>query len=384
MPQEFLEMNETGSKKLFTSKVQDLHLELIPVKDYEQVIKVTNKKVGLNAIIAIHDLTLGPALGGIRIQPYSTFNEALEDVLRLSKGMTHKSAVAEVGFGGGKSVIIADPKRHKTPELLYAFGQAVEQLEGAYIAAEDVGCTTEDIKIVRRATKYVTGLNHSKSSGDPGPFTAWGTFRGIQATLKKIFGTDSIEGRTVAIQGLGNVGLHLAEFCFWAGAQLILSDIDPIKLQRAATKYGAKSVPSDQILFLECDILAPCALGAILNDQTIPKLRCKGVAGCANNQLLQCAHADRLSERGILYAPDFVINAGGLLNVSAELEDEGYNPTLPRTKVTRIYDTLSAIYEIAEKNRESTHKAALSLAEYKIKYSIGKRTFPPTFHHTVD
>ncbi|HEX2583351.1 MAG TPA: Glu/Leu/Phe/Val dehydrogenase dimerization domain-containing protein [Chlamydiales bacterium] len=378
------------SKKLLGALIEEgrasstLQLERLAVKGYEQVIKVTDKKAGLTAIIALHDLTLGPALGGIRIQPYATFDAALEDVLRLAKGMTYKSAVAEVGFGGGKSVIIADPKKHKTPEMLLAFGTAVQQLSGIYICAEDAGCTTEDVKIVRRATQYVVGLEHSKSSGDPGPFTAWGTFRGIQATLKKLFGSDSLEGRVVAIQGLGSVGMRLAEFCFWAGAHLLLSDINPVVLEKTAAKYGAKMVPADQILFAECDILAPCALGGILHDQTISKLRCKGIAGCANNQLLKDSHADLLREKGILYAPDFVINAGGLLNVAAELEDEGYVPPYPRSKAHRIYDTLTAIYEIAEKNQESTHAAALALADYRIKYGIGKRVIPPTFHHSAD
>ncbi len=381
-----LEKEGQDSKKCLTDLVQKstLQLERIPVKGYSEVVKVTDKQAGLSAIIAIHDLTMGPALGGIRIQPYATFEAALEDALRLAKGMTYKSSVAEVGFGGGKSVIIADPKKQKPEEMLRAFGAAVQELGGRYICAEDVGCTVEDVKVVRRSTQYVVGLAHSKSSGDPGPFTAWGTFRGIQATLKKLFGSDTLEGRTIAIQGLGNVGVNLAEFCFWAGANLILSDIDVVKVQKLAAKYGAKTLPSDQILFAECDILAPCALGAILNDQTIPRLRCKGVAGCANNQLLKDSHADLLKERGILYAPDFVINAGGLLNVAAELETEGYVPANPRRKVHRIYDTLIAIYEISEKNRESTHAAAIALADYRIKYGIGKRVVSPTFHHSAE
>jgi len=361
-----------------------LKLENLLINGYEQVVKVTDKDSGLNAIIAIHSTAMGPALGGIRIQPYASFSDALEDVLRLSKGMTYKSSLVEVGLGGGKAVIIADPKKQKTPEMLLALGRAIEQLGGAYICAEDVGCTTEDVRIVRRATKFVVGLPHTKSSGDPGPFTAWGTFRGIQATLKHLFGSDCVEGRTIAIQGLGNVGMNLADFLFWAGANLILSDIDTVKLEKAAVKYGARTVPSDQILFVECDVLAPCALGGILNDHTIPKLRCKAIAGAANNQLLTPAHGDMLHNRNIPYAPDFVINVGGILNVAAELEEEGYRPSVSRSKVHRIYDTLTAIYEIAGRNKESTHKAAIALADYRIKYSLGKRVFPPTFHHTTD
>ncbi|MBM3183728.1 MAG: Glu/Leu/Phe/Val dehydrogenase [Chlamydiae bacterium] len=358
-----------------------LQFEKLNVDGYEQVLKVTHKKVGLNALIAIHNTVLGPALGGTRIYPYASFNEALDDVLRLSKGMTHKSAVSEVGFGGGKSVIIADPKTQKTPELLLAFAEAVEKLGGTYICAQDSGCTNEDVQTLRKGTKYVVGLPHEKGSGDPSPFTAWGVFRGVQATLKKLFGSDSLEGKTIAVQGLGEVGSRLVESLFWAGANLILSDLNSAKVEHFVRRFGAKAVSTEQILRVECDVLAPCALGGILRDQTIPELRCKAVAGAANNQLHRDSHAIALRDRGILYAPDFVINAGGLLNVSAEIEETIYNPTASRYRVHHIYDTLLAIYEIAEKNQESTHQAALALANYRIKYGIGKRMVPPTFHH---
>lgn len=384
MSNQLLENPKERLASLLQEAQKGLQFEKIVVKGYEKVVKVTDKKSGLTAIIAIHNTMLGPALGGIRIQPYATFEAALEDALRLSKGMTYKSAVAEVGFGGGKSVIIADPKKQKTPELLMAFGAAVEKLAGTYICAEDMGCTTDDVKIIRRATRYVVGLPSSKSSGDPGPFTAWGTFRGIQSVVKRLYNSDNLEGKRVAVQGLGNVGGHLIDHLFWAGAELILADADPVKLQKYAAKYNAKTVPVDQILKVECDVLAPCAAGGILNDQTIPELRCKGIAGCANNQLMRDFHAQALKDRGILYAPDFVINAGGLLNVAEELEDAGYNPAVPRYKIHHIYDTLLAIYEIADKNRESTHSAALSLADYRIKYAISKRVIPPTFHHSAE
>ncbi len=361
-----------------------LRFEKIAVDGYEQVVKVTDKQAQLSAIIAIHNSSLGPSLGGIRVRPYASFNEALEDVLRLAKGMTYKSAIAEVGFGGAKSVIIADPKTQKTPELLLAFGAAVEKLEGRYICAEDAGCTAEDVKLIRRKTKYVVGLPHAKSSGDPSPFTAWGVFRGIQSAVKKLFGTDSLEGRTIALQGLGSVGGHLAEHLFWAGADLILSDLNMEKAQQLARKYGGKAASPDQILRTECDLLCPCAFGGVINDQTIPYLRCRAIAGATNNQLLRDAHAHVLQGRGILYAPDFVINSGGLLNVAAEFEEAGYHPAGPRYKIHHLYDTLLAIYEIAEKNKESTHAAALALADYRIKYGIGKRIAPLTFHHTAE
>lgn len=385
MAHELLDAPGADSKKKLSSvqKPSSLVLEKLPIKGYEKVIKVTDKQTGLQAIIAIHNTTLGPALGGTRVFPYAHFNDALEDALRLAKGMTYKSALAEVGLGGGKSVIIAD-RKDKTPELLMAFGAAVDKLAGEYICAEDLGSTTEDMKMIRRATKYVVGLPSAKSSGNPSPFTAWGVFRGIQSVIKKIYGTDSLEGKTVAIQGLGSVGSLLAEQLFWAGAKLILSDIDGEKLKRVAAKYAARTVSVDEILKVECDVLSPCAMGAVINDKTISQFRCKAIAGAANNQLQHDTHAALLRDREILYAPDFVINAGGLLNVAAEIEDEGYHPALPRYKAHHIYDTLLSIYDIAEKNRESTNAAALALADYRIKYGLGKRVIPPTFHHKAE
>lgn len=388
MSSQLLEKKVHDPKKQMAALLQEsqktLQFERIIVKGYEKVVKVTDPTVGLTAIIAIHNTMLGPALGGTRIQPYATFDAALEDALRLAKGMTYKSAISEVGFGGGKSVIIADPKTEKTEAMLLAFGSAVEKLGGLYICAEDMGCSTDDVKVIRKKTKYVVGLAHDRSSGDPAAFTAWGTFRGIQSIVKRLYMSDSLEGKKVAVQGLGSVGKILVDLLFWAGADLILSDIDMDKAQKLAKKYHAQVVAPQQIMQVECDVFAPCAAGGIINDQTLPQFRCKGIAGCANNQLLKDGHAQVLRDKGILYAPDFVINAGGLLNVAAELEDEGYNPRGPRYKAHHIYDTLLAIYEIAEKNRESTHQAALSLAEYRIKYAIGKRILPPTFHHSAE
>lgn len=360
---------------------RELELEEIFVPGYEKVIKVTNKKAGLNAIICIHSLNMGPALGGIRIYPYATFDAALNDVLRLSKGMTYKSSVAECGWGGGKSVIIADPKTQKTKELLHAFGAAVNRLQGEYICAEDVGCGPEDVSAISQVTQYVVGLPHKKSSGNPSPFTAWGTYRGIQAVLKKTYGSDSLEGRTIAIQGLGSVGCELAKMLFWAGARLVVCDIDVQKAHHIAELTGAKVVEIGQIMQVECDVLAPCAMGGTLNAHTIPHLRCKAIAGCANNQLLTDSDADALSARGILYAPDFVVNAGGLINVSQELEPAGYNPVSARNKIHLIYDQLMVIFDIAEQNSYSTHQAAVSLGDYRLKYRIGRRVEPACFHH---
>lgn len=359
---------------------ETLVLEEISVEGYKKVFKVTDDKTGLKAIICIHDDTLGPALGGTRIYPYPTFEAALTDVKRLARGMTHKSAVAGAGLGGGKSVIISDHK-NKTKEMIISFAKAVERLQGLYTGAEDLGCTLEDVTLMSQYTRYVVGISNKKSSGNPAPFTGWGTYRGIQAAVKKMFDTDSVKGKTIAIQGLGSVGGFLAEMLFWHGAHLIVSDIDWDKTLSIAAKFGARACPADDILMQECDILAPCALGGILNPQTIPHLKCKGVAGCANNQLLTDADGIALMKRGILYAPDFVINAGGLINVTQEIAQEGYKPDLAREKIDKIYDQLLTIFESAEKNHISTHQAALNLAETHVKNGTGKRVHPPTYHH---
>jgi len=361
---------------------QDIILEEILVEGYERVIKCSDPKSGMVAIIAIHDTRLGPALGGTRIYPYAKFDDALFDVLRLSKGMTYKSALTESGLGGGKSVIILDSANSKSPELLRSFGRAVEALAGSYVCAEDVGCTTEDVKIIREETVNVVGLAHKKSSGNPAPFTAWGVFRGIQATALALFGSESLQGKKVAVQGLGSVGMILTDLLFWHGAQVIATDLDENRCQEAKQKYGIEIVKPGDILFVECDIVAPCALGGIINRDTIPKLRCKGVAGATNNQFLDGkADSKMLADRGILFAPDFVINAGGLINVEIELCKEGYNPIIARNKVDKIFDTLSSIYRIAKQNKITTLQAAISLAEHRLEYGIGKRVEKLCFHH---
>ena len=345
-----------------------LTLEEISVPGYEKIIRVLNMEVGLHAIICIHSTVIGPALGGIRIYPYPNEEMALKDVMRLAKAMTYKSLLSECSWGGGKAVIIA-------------FAEAVDQLKGEYICAEDVGCSPEDVLIISKTTPYVVGLPHKKSSGNPAVFTAWGTFRGIQSALKKIYDSSDLEGRKIAIQGIGAVGFELAKLLFWAGAHLIISDLDQKKCLELQQLTGAVILSTEEILKTKCDVLAPCAMGGVLNSCTIPLLRCLAVAGCANNQLLNDSDADELASRGILYSPDFIINAGGLINVSLELEAEGYCPIRARNRVNRIYDQLMVIYDIAEQNRFSTHKAALSLGDYRLKYQIGKRIEPPYFHH---
>jgi leucine dehydrogenase len=347
----------------------------ILVNGYEKVVEVKNEEAGLHAIIAIHNTALGPALGGTRIYPYSTFEDALADVLRLSKGMTSKSALAETGMGGGKSVIIANPKTQKTENLLLAFAEAVQSLNGQYICAEDSGSTAEDMLVIRKGTPYVAGLPTPSSSGDPGRFTAWGMLKGLKAVAKKLWGSESLKGRKIAIQGLGSVGARLAEFLFWEEAKLILSDIDEAKVARLTGLYKAQSVSPNEILFVECDILSPCAFGAVINESTIPKLHCKAIAGAANNQLLNVENDGlALFNKGILYAPDFIINAGGVINAALELEEDLYNPQQAIEKTNRLYDTLLQIFETAEKKKMPTVQVALDLVEYKLQHGIGKRT----------
>lgn len=347
---------------------------------YERVIEAKDPESGLHAFIAVHNTLLGPALGGTRVYPYKKPEDALEDVLRLAKGMTYKSAVVENGLGGGKSVIIADPKTEKTERLLLSFGEAVNLLKGQYIVAEDVGTSTEDMSVIRKKTPYVAALATEKSSGDPSRFTAWGVYRGIQAVAMKLWNSPSLWGKRIAIQGIGHVGSRLANHLFWEGADLVLCDFDHAIAHDVALKDGAEEVPPHAILEVECDILAPCALGGILNRDTIPKLRCRAVAGAANNQLLTGEDGKRLFDRGILYAPDYIINSGGIINASAEFEPGGYNPKKSRDKVNKIYDTLMEVFERSSKEGRPTNLIADELAEYKLVHLIGKRQSPIKFN----
>ena len=340
--------------------------EELKIPGFEKVIKIIGKEANLNAIISIHSTVLGPAVGGTRIYPYSNFDEALADVLRLSEGMTYKSALAKTGFGGGKSVIVADSKTEKTPELLRTFGRAVNLLQGRYICAEDVGCDVEDCTIIRETTEYVCGTKLDQSSGNPSPFTAWGVFRGIQATMYQLEGTSSLQGKKIAIQGIGNVGSALLDHLFWDGAHLIITDLDEKKAKRLAHKYQAEYVKPQDILFVDCDIFSPCAMGGILNCNTIPKLRCRAIAGASNNQLSLESDAELLKKFSILYAPDFVINAGGLINVFFEWNKKQYKASNVRHRVNQIYDLLLIIYDMAKKRGLSTHRIAVDLAKEKL------------------
>ncbi len=333
--------------------------------NHEQVVFCHDKEVGLKAIIAIHNTTMGPALGGTRMWNYKTEEEALIDVLRLSEGMTYKASAAGLNLGGGKAVIMGNPKTDKTEALFRAFGQYVNSLNGRYITAEDVGTTVKDIEYVYMETPWVTGIPKSLGgSGDPSPYTAHGVLMAIKASCKEKLGTDSLRGVRVAVQGLGNVGSHLVKYLKDEGAELTITDIDEERTKRIGDQYGTKVVSPEDIVKTECEIFSPCALGAVINDQTIETLKCKIVAGGANNQLLEGRHGTALKEMGILYAPDFVANAGGLMNVFVELE--GYSVDRALEKTTRIYDNMLEIFATAKKENIPTNEAAVRFAKQRI------------------
>jgi leucine dehydrogenase len=334
---------------------------------YEKVVRCRDQKSGLHAIIAVHDTTLGPALGGLRMLPYATEDEALYDVLRLAKGMTYKSAVADTGLGGGKSVILGDPKTLKSEALFRAMGRFIETLDGKYITAEDMNIGISDLETVRKETKWATGLSReSGSSGNPSPYTALGCLYGLRAVLEELDGKANFNDKRVLIQGVGAVGGRLAELLTEQGAHVIICDINEARVEELKHKYGYESVPDKDHAQVECDIYAPCARGAGLNDETIPKLRCRAVGGVANNQLHEQRHARDLRARKILYAPDYVLNAGGIINVSIELLPGGYDEQKSLRKVERIYDNLKKVFEISKQDDIPTHEAAGRLAEQRL------------------
>lgn len=351
--------------------------------DYEQLVFCQEESSGLKAIIAIHDTTLGPALGGARMWTYDSEEEAIEDALRLARGMTYKNAAAGLNIGGGKAVILGDPNKDKNPEMFRAFGRFVESLNGRYITAEDVGTTEQDMDLIHLETDYVTGTSPgSGSSGDPSPVTAYGIYKGMQAAAKEAFGSSSLANRTIAIQGVGNVAYHLCEHLHKEGAHLIVTDINKKAVERAVKDFNAKAVAPEEIYDVECDIYSPCALGATLNDDTISRLKAKVVAGSANNQLAESRHGDMLHEKGIIYAPDYVINAGGVINVADELE--GYNKDRAMKKVETIYDNLEKVFSIAKRDNIPTYVAADRMAEERIEAVRNARgQFLQKEHHVL-
>jgi leucine dehydrogenase len=329
---------------------------------HEEVVMCSDPSVGYRGILAVHSTTLGPALGGTRFWQYATDEEAITDALRLSRGMTYKNAVAGLPLGGGKSIIIGDNRTQDREKIFRAHGRFIESLGGRYITAEDVGTSTKDMDYVHLETSHVAGL--AEKSGDPSPVTAHGVFRAVQASAHQMWGSNSLKGKTVSIQGCGHVGRYLADELHEAGANLIVSDIDSAKAARVAKATGAKIVEGDAIFEADADIFSPCALGGIINDTTIPKLKVKIVAGGANNQLLEERHGDELARRGILYTPDYVANAGGVINVYGEVA--GWETQRALDKADDIYDTVLKVFDIAETQHIPTYEAADRLAEQRL------------------
>jgi len=334
--------------------------------DHEQIVVCNDRESGLRAIIAIHDTTLGPALGGIRMWAYASDDAALTDVLRLSEGMTYKNSLAGLGLGGGKTVVVGDPRRDKTPEQFRALGRFIDRLGGSYLAAEDVGTTTDDAEQVASQTRHITGLPVERGgSGDPSPMTAWGVVCGIRAALAEAGTEGDLEGVRIAVQGAGHVGGAVATHLLAAGAAVTVADLhdDRVEPLRA---LGASVVAVDAIHRVECDVYAPCALGAVIRPETIGRLRCRVVAGAANNQLADASMGDELRRRGIVYAPDFAINAGGVINIADELIGDGYDPDRAKRSVERIEQTLRDVFERARSAEVAPNRAAEQMARERI------------------
>jgi len=329
---------------------------------HEQVSLYHDPASGYRGIIAIHDTRLGPALGGTRFWHYQDDREALVDALRLSRGMTYKAAVAGLNLGGGKSVIIGDNKTTRREPIFRAHGRHVESLNGRYITAEDVGTSTTDMEFIRAETEHVTGL--LGKSGDPSPVTAYGVYNGIKACAHVRYGSDSLSGKAVVVQGCGHVGYSLCKLLFEDGAKLFVADIDPQRVKTVVQDFKAIALKEDDVYRQEADIFAPCALGAVVNDKTLPQFKVDIIAGAANNQLAEDRHGQQIEARGILYAPDYVINGGGLINVNAELH--GWSLERARNKAGEIYDTILRVFDIAKEERIPSYQAADRLAEQRI------------------
>jgi leucine dehydrogenase len=330
------------------------------VPGYERVLFGSDDAAGYQGIIAIHSTALGPAVGGTRYWSYKTEDDAVTDVLRLARGMTYKNALAGLPFGGGKSIILRNNKAEDREQLFRAHGRLVNSLEGKYFTAEDVGTSPADMEFILKESEYVAGLQGR--SGDPSPHTARGVFRAMQAAAKHKWGSDDLAGKTVAIQGCGHVGYFLARELARVGAKLVVTDVDPAKVKRVVDDHQARSVTPEEIYSVEADIFAPCALGGVLNDQTIPQMKAKLVAGAANNQLLEPRHGDTLQQHGVLYAPDYAANAGGVINGCCR-EMLGWDVPKTLAKTDAIYDTLLTIFAMADREKIPTYQAADRLAE---------------------
>jgi leucine dehydrogenase len=346
--------------------------EAIGTETHEEVLFGADRESGLRTIIAIHDTSLGPALGGTRFYPYADEDAALRDVLRLAKGMTLKSAAAGLDLGGGKAVIIGDPATLRSEDLIRAYGREIDSLGGRYVTAEDVGTTVEDMVLISKETPWVSGLPFDQGgSGDPSPATARGVMAALRAIGERLWGHNNLAGRRVAVQGTGKVGMDLVRRLTEVGVETIVTDPNASAVAFAVETYGSKAVSLDDIYEVECDVLSPCALGAILNEETIPRLRCAAIAGSANNQLAADHDVQRIVDRDILYAPDFVVNAGGVINIS--VETDGYSVERAATMVDRIYDNLTAVFETADAEGVNPQVAAMRFAQRRIDEAGGRR-----------
>lgn len=349
-------------------------IALIQRDGYEDVVIHQRLDQGLQAVIAIHSTRRGPALGGVRMWPYGSLEEAVNDALRLSKAMSYKAAVSRLPLGGGKAVIIGDPRRDKKRNALLAFGQLVHQLGGRYVTAEDMGMEEADMAVIRQVTPYVAGFSVGQGgSGDPSEMTAVGTLAGIRAVVETLepegLTGGSLRGLSFALQGVGKVGQALGEFLFQEGARLIVSDLEPERVRRAEKQWGAQVVAVEDLYGVRCDVFVPCGMGGVLNHRTIPRLRCRAVAGCANNQLAEAMDAERLHRRGILYAPDYVINAGGIINIAVGFRPAGYDRGKAVRQAKRIHRTLQEIFALSEARHCLPVQAADELAETRLRVS---------------
>ncbi len=339
----------------------------IPVEGYERVARCHDKATGLHALIAVHDTTLGPALGGMRLWNYKSEEAALFDVTRLARGMTYKSAVADTGLGGGKCVILGDPDKVKSPELFEAMGRFVEDFGGSYITAEDMNIKIVDLLHVRKSTDHVAGLGREHGgSGNPSPYTAYGCVVGIETAAAYRYGSKDLSGKHILLQGVGAVGSEMARLLKERGARITICDIKEDRVAELCKEHGYESVDESKHLSVDCDIYAPCARGAGVNDETIPQLTCDIIAGCANNILLEPRHGDVLRSKNILYAPDYVVNAAGIINVSVERHPGGYDEEIAMEKINRIDDNLTEVFKLADEQEIATNIAAKRLALKRI------------------
>lgn len=341
--------------------------ERLAAHDYEQLVYCNDGETGLRAIIAIHDTTLGSALGGVRMWPFASEEEALEDVLRLARGMTYKASISGVDLGGGKSVILGDPRDLKSEALLRAMGRFIHSLGGRYIAGQDIGTDSHDLGVIRQETPYASCVHRDAGgAGDPSHITAYGVTAGIRAILEATTGDPSLAGRRIAVQGVGNVGYFLGRYCHEAGARIIASDLSARALERAAAEFDAELVGPEAIYDVECDIFSPCSVGAVINDATVPRLRCRGIAGAANNVLAEPRHGEALRARGIVYGPDYLVNSGGLIRCQEEVRGGDTSDERLKSMVSHIYEQTLEVIRTAEERGVSTAEAADRLAEERI------------------